>query len=214
MSQAEEQLEALKDIRKMMERSTRFLSLNGLSGIFVGLIALAGAAAAHWFLTSYEGEGAYYEYAVKPNGMFNISLLGFLIADGISVLVLSLITATALTIRKAHKNGEKVWTTNGRRLMYNMAIPLVSGGLFCIIMTLHGYAAMVAPAMLIFYGLALVNASKYTYEHVIFLGLTEIVLGILCAVFLYHGLLFWSLGFGVVHILYGIIAWFTFEKKA
>jgi len=121
--------------------------------------------------------------------------------------------ATWLTLRKAKREGEKVWTANGRRLMWNMVIPLGSGGLFCIIMVGHGYAGMVAPATLVFYGLSLINASKYTFEHVKFLGLVQIFLGLLAGIFINHGLLFWSLGFGVAHILYGIIAYFTFEKR-
>jgi hypothetical protein len=197
----------------MMERSSRFLSLNGLSGIFVGLIALAGAWVAYLFIGSKEGNLPYFEYAKNENGEMNISFLSFFLADALSVLFLSLLVATWLTLRKAKREGEKVWTANGRRLMWNMVIPLVSGGLFCIIMVAHGYAGMVAPATLVFYGLSLINASKYTFEHVKFLGLVQIFLGLLAGIFINHGLLFWSLGFGVAHILYGIIAYFTFEKR-
>lgn len=213
MSNTEEQLAALKDIQKMMERSSRFLSLNGLSGIFVGLTALAGAFAAYLFIGSKEGNLPYFEYAKNADGQMNISFLGFFLLDAISVLVVSLCISTWLTVRKAHRHGEKVWTPSGRRLMFNMAVPLASGGLFCLIMVMHGYAGMVAPATLVFYGLALMNASKYTYEHVKFLGLVEIGLGLLAGIFINHGLLFWALGFGVAHMLYGIIAYFTFEKR-
>ena len=94
-----------------------------------------------------------------------------------------------------------------------MAIPLATGGIFCLIMVVQGYTGMVAPATLVFYGLALVNASKYTFEHIKYLGLVQISLGLLAAVFINHGLLFWALGFGVVHITYDTIAYFTFEKK-
>jgi hypothetical protein len=213
MSNTEEQLAALKDIQKMMERSSRFLSLNGLSGIFVGLTALAGAIAAYLFIGSMEGDLPYFEYAKNADGKMNISFLAFFLIDALSVLVISLCIATWLTLRKARRQGEKVWTASGRRLMFNMAIPLISGGLFCLIMVLHGYSGMVAPATLVFYGLALMNASKYTYEHVKFLGLVEIALGLLAGIFINNGLLFWALGFGIAHMLYGIIAYFTFEKS-
>lgn len=213
MSNPEEQLEALKDIRNMMERSSRFLSLNGLSGIFVGLIALAGAMVAYVYIESKEGNLPYFEYAKNENGEMNLSFLAFFLIDALSVLFLSLLVATWLTLRKARRQGEKVWTASGRRLMWNMAIPLVTGGIFCISMVANGYTGMVAPATLVFYGLALIHASKYTFEHVKFLGLTQISLGLLAGIFLNHGLLFWALGFGVAHILYGIIAYFTFEKR-
>lgn len=213
MSNPEEQLEALKDIRNMMERSSRFLSLNGLSGIFVGLIALAGAFIAYVYIESKEGNLPYFEYAKNENGEMNLSFLTFFLIDALSVLFLSLFVATWLTLRKARRQGEKVWTASGRRLMWNMAIPLTTGGIFCISMVANGYTGMVAPATLVFYGLALIHASKYTFEHVKFLGLTQISLGLLAGIFLNHGLLFWALGFGVAHILYGIIAYFTFEKR-
>lgn len=213
MSNTEEQLAALKDIQKMMERSSRFLSLNGLSGIFVGLIALAGALAAYLYIGTKAGKLPYFEYAKNANGEMNISFVGFFLIDALSVLFASLLVATWLTLRKAKREGEKVWTASGRRLMFNMAIPLGSGGLFCMIMLFHGYAGMVAPVTLVFYGLALVNASKYTFEHIKFLGLVEIFLGLFAAIFINHGLLFWALGFGVAHMLYGIIAYFTFEKS-
>jgi hypothetical protein len=129
------------------------------------------------------------------------------------VLFVSIGVATWLTWRKAKRQGERVWTASGRRLMFNMAIPLGSGGLFCLIMLLNGYTGMIAPATLVFYGLALVNASKYTFEHIKFLGLAEISLGLLAGIFMNHGLLFWALGFGVAHMLYGIIAYLTFEKS-
>jgi hypothetical protein len=213
MSNPEEQLEALKDIRNMMERSSRFLSLNGLSGIFVGLIALAGAMVAYVYIESKEGSLPYFEYAKNEKGEMNLSFLAFFLIDALSVLFLSLLVATWLTLRKARRQGEKVWTASGRRLMWNMAIPLTTGGIFCISMVANGYTGMVAPATLVFYGLALIHASKYTFEHVKFLGLTQISLGLLAGIFLNHGLLFWALGFGVAHILYGIIAYFTFEKR-
>ena len=38
-----EHLENLKEIRTLMERSSKFLSLSGLSGISAGIIALVGA---------------------------------------------------------------------------------------------------------------------------------------------------------------------------
>ncbi len=213
MSNPEEQLEALKDIRNMMERSTRFLSLNGLSGIFVGLIALAGAFVAHLYIESKEGHLPYFEYAKDANGDMNISFLAFFLMDALSVLFLSLLVATWLTLRKARRQGEKVWTASGKRLVWNMAIPLVTGGLFCLSLVMNGYAGMVAPATLVFYGLALMHASKYTFEHVKFLGLTQISLGLLAGIFVNHGLLFWALGFGVAHMAYGTIAYFTFEKR-
>ena len=210
---AEEHLEALSDIRNMMERSSRFVSLNGLAGVFVGLFALAGAWGAYMYLGMQGGSDAYYEYARTANGDANLSFYEFFFADAISVLVLSVLVSTLMTLCKARKAGQTVWGPTAKRLFLNMMIPLMSGGVFCLIMVYHNTAAMVAPAMLIFYGLALVNASKYTFDDVRHLGLIEIVLGLLAAVYIRHGLLFWSLGFGVMHIIYGIVMYYKYEAK-
>ena len=43
----EEQLQNLAEIRSLMERSSRFISLSGLSGVGAGVCALVGSAAAH-----------------------------------------------------------------------------------------------------------------------------------------------------------------------
>lgn len=212
MSNTEEQLETLKDIRSMMERSSRFVSLNGLSGVFVGIFALAGALAAHLFLQSKTIELSSFEYGKNTNTT-NLSFLTFFICDAVLVLSLSLAVSSWLTIRKAKKQGLKIWTPTGQRLFFNMMIPLITGGLFCFILIFHGYAAMVAPAMLIFYGMALVSSSKYTYEDIRYLGLLEIGLGLAAAMFIAHGLVFWAIGFGLLHIIYGVAMYYKYERN-
>ena len=210
---SEKHLEALSDIRNMMERSTRFVSLSGLSGVFAGIFALAGAWAAYMYLGMHSEGDLYYEYSRTAGGERNLNFYEFFFTDAVSVLVLSVAVSTILTVRKARKAGEKVWNPVARRLFWNMLIPLLSGGAFCLIMVYHNTAELAAPAMLIFYGLALVNASKYTFNDVRFLGIIEIILGLAAAVYLRHGLLFWSLGFGVMHIVYGIVMYAKYEVK-
>jgi len=136
----------------------------------------------------------------------------FFFLDAFIVLALSLITGFVLTQRKAKKSGQKMWDSTARRLLFNLSIPLVAGGLFCIILLYHGIVGLIGPCMLIFYGLALVNASKYTLNDIRYLGLFEIVLGLVCAFYTGHGLIFWSIGFGVLHIVYGISMYYKYER--
>jgi hypothetical protein len=67
--------------------------------------------------------------------------------------------------------------------------------------------------MLIFYGMALLNGSKYTYHEIRALGILEVLLGLIASMNLGHGLLFWALGFGVLHIIYGVLVWYRHERK-
>jgi hypothetical protein len=214
MNSENEHLDTLKDIRSMMERSSRFVSLNGFAGVFVGVFALCGAFAAHLFIQAkYQNVHVpYYEYSVDEGGKLNLSFLQFFTIDAFCVLILSLIAGSWLSIRKAKKDGVKIWDKPAQRLFVNMMIPLLSGGIFCLIMVHQRSVGMVAPAMLIFYGLALVNSSKYTLEEIRFLGMLEITLGLLAAFFIGYGLLFWAIGFGVLHIIYGIIMYFKYER--
>lgn len=212
MDNSTEQLEALGEIRSMMERSSRFISLSGLSGVCAGIFALIGAAAAYYHFKLGISDITYYELAHDGNGDPNVDFYTFLITDAILVLGASLVMGLVMTVRKARKKGLKVWDSTGRRLAINLFIPLAAGGLFCLVLIKNDVVGLVAPATLIFYGLALLNASKYTLHDIRFLGLTQIGLGLIASVFIGYGLLFWALGFGVMHIVYGTVMYVKYEK--
>jgi len=214
MDNREEHLEALKDIRDIMDRSTRFLSLSGLSGIFAGVFALMGAAVAYYQMninplikSSYINE----QGRSKVLDM-NEDLALFLIADAMVVLIASLLASWFFTRRNARKAGQQLLNSTSRRMMLNMMIPLVSGGFFCLVMLFHHVYWLIVPATLIFYGLALVNGGKYTLGEVRYLGLCEIALGVISAVYLGYGFFFWSVGFGLLHIGYGVVMYFKYER--
>lgn len=211
MKNNQEQLEALNDIRQMMKQSTRFLSLSGLSGVLAGIYALIGAYFGHRLIYDYVSN---YSYRSGDKDIYFATMFkGFLICA--AVLSASIITAIILTKRKANKNGQKLFDPTAIRLLINMMIPLVTGGIFCIALILKGFASLefVAPAMLIFYGLALVNASKYTLQDIRYLGCLEILLGLLASFWVNHGILFWAIGFGGLHIIYGAIMWFKYDRN-
>jgi len=77
-----------------------------------------------------------------------------------------------------------------------------------------GYYELIAPCCLIFYGLALVNGSKYTLGEVKYLGYGQVVLGIMNLWLLGYGLYFWAAGFGILHIIYGTLMWWKYERNA
>ena len=197
----QEYLNDLSEIKNLMNRSSRFISLSGLSGIFAGAYAIIGAAIAHFFLLPVG------EYVIFDSWNFKM-LIGLLLG----VAVLSVITAYLLTTKKAKKNDAKIWDATTRRLLLNFLIPLVTGGIYILIKLNSQHYGLTASLMLIFYGLALVNASKYTIGNVKYLGYVEIISGLLCAALPGYGFWFWIFGFGVMHILYGSIM-FAQEKK-
>ncbi|MEJ2882869.1 hypothetical protein [Pedobacter sp. GR22-6] len=197
----------LNSIRNLMERSAKFISLSGLSGILAGIYALIGA----WlgYRTVY-GKGFSLQsrdYYVSDEGTI---LQLFFIA--LAVLLLSLISGFILTLRKAARKNQNVWNPSSKKLLLNMAIPLVTGGIFILILMLRGYYGIIAPASLLFYGLALVAASHYTFEDVKWLGIMEIILGLIGALYPGYGIIFWSIGFGILHIIYGSIMHFKYDR--
>jgi hypothetical protein len=209
---ADQSLEALQDIKRMMERSSRFISLSGLSGVSAGVCALIGAWVAHGWIRDYYGINGY----VTQHGYVRdeaSDLKWELIALAGAVLAAALISSTWLTWRKARKSRLPIWDHASKKLAINMLIPLAAGGFFVLGLLVHSDWEYVAPACLVFYGLALVNASKYTLTDIRYLGLMEIALGCICMYYPHEGLYFWVLGFGVLHIIYGLIMWWKYEKS-
>ena len=214
MNSEHEQLKAINDIRHMMERSSRFISLSGLSGIFAGIYALGGAAAAYLYVGLEFRTSQYWDAARDSVGNPNIGWYTFFFANALTVLSLSLITAFILTYRKAKKQGAAIWNSTAKRLMINMTIPLIAGGIYLLILFLrYHYVEMVAPGMLLFYGMALLNASKYTLKEIRYLGISQMVLGLIAFYDVGHGLFYWAVGFGVLHIVYGGLMWWRYERS-
>jgi hypothetical protein len=192
-------LDDLKDIKDIMNRSSRFLSLSGLSGVFAGVFALGGAYLAYG--TVYKSQ----DYLGYRQADMSTETLTTLLLIALATVALAVGVGILLTTREARKSNQKLWDAQTKRLMINLLIPLVTGGILCLMLLLTGYIGFVAPLTLIFYGLALVNASKYTLTEVRSLGLLEIGLGLLAVHFIGYGLIFWAAGFGVLHIIYGIV---------
>ena len=163
------QIEDIKAIREMMEKSSKFLSLSGLSGISAGVIAIIGAALAYFHILR---EPASANFDTTHEAMFREVTL--LITDASAVLLFSICFGIYFSWRKSVKKN---------------------------LMTLT------------FYGLALINVSKYTLDEVHYLGLTEVVLGIVAALFPDWSLLLWTIGFGVCHIIYGTAMYIKYDLK-
>lgn len=196
-------LKDISEIKNLMNKSSRFISLSGLSGILAGIYALIGAAVTYYLVNSYS-----YGILTLDGWIFRtVMLVLFLVA------FFSVITGIFLTTRKAKKNNEKIWDTSSRRLIFNFLIPLVAGGLYILIILAQGKYGQTGGLMLIFYGLALVSASKYSIGKIKYLGFIEIILGLIATLYPGYGFYLWVIGFGVMHIIYGSIMHFKYDTK-
>ena len=207
-------IKQLSEIRSMMEKSSRFISLSGLSGVFAGIVALIGCAIVYTYLgmTPFSNSHHFY-YSNRGNYVnWGMGYRTFFILDALTVFVLAIAGGIYFTTKKAHRKEQQIFDRLTYRLLGALSIPLLTGGIFAIGLWSHGLLGLVAPITLIFYGMALINASKYTLQDIYYLGISEIVLGLLATFSLGHGLEFWGIGFGILHIVYGTVMYYKYEK--
>jgi hypothetical protein len=210
MSYESHPLETLQDIRRIMQRSSKFISLSGLSGIAAGAWALIGAFIAYDWIDEY-----YHEYNISGySGAAFQHLKWSLVLLAGAVLAAALASAFFFTWRRASQNNLPVWDHTAKKLTINMLIPLITGGLLILAILRYNEWRFVAPLCLVFYGLALVNGSKYTLSDIRYLGLLEIALGLIATQFIGYGLYFWAFGFGVLHMIYGFVMWWKNERRS
>lgn len=205
MKKSKDYTQDIAEIRSMMERSSKFLSLSGWAGIMAGIYALAGAGVAYAFF-DFNPDRIFYGSDESSFQFWKVTVLAVLI------LVLALGTAVYFSFKRAGKRGEKLWNPTAKQLLENMMVPLISGGILILIISSKGLIGLIAPFSLIFYGLALFNAGRNTYKEIRILGFIEIFLGLTSAYCVGYSLLFWALGFGVIHIIYGIYMNFKYER--
>jgi hypothetical protein len=202
MEEKSDYIEDLRVIKKVMEESSRFLSLSGLSGVFAGIIALLGGVAAYIFFFDGQGVMSAEKIYTHKTG------LGI---DALLVLVFAITVSLYFSFRKSVRKGIGMWTPVSKRLLINLLVPLATGGIFIIILCFQHNWQLIIPSMLIFYGIALVNAGKFTYNEVFYLGLSEILTGLFSAIAPSYGLFFWAFGFGILHMAYGLILFRKYE---
>lgn len=211
---AQDPLAQLTEIRAIMERSSRFLSLSGLSGVGAGVVALAGTAVAYYYL---EMQSLVHNYRTLDLTTVaeRRAMLPFLLGLSVAVIAVALLVAAFFTLRRTRRAGlASIWTAPARRLALALLVPLVVGGLFCLKLFLSGAPELVMSGLLLFYGLALLSGSKYTLDEIKYLGILQIALGLVALLLPGQGLVLFGAGFGFGHIFYGSVMYNRYERPA
>lgn len=207
----------ITEIKNIMNRSSRFISLSGLSGVLAGVYALIGAYISKNMIDTYNNTSKFistnrnYNYG-QPHSALQVLELKLKIIAAL-VIIAAIITGIVLTVYKAKKNNAKVWDVSSKRLLFNFLFPLVTGGLFSLVLLEKGYIGLLASSTLIFYGMACINASKYTFGDIKYLGMVNVILGLIATQYIGYGLYFWAFGFGIMHIFYGIVMYLKYDRK-
>ena len=209
--------EELASIRNMMEKSSKFSNLSGLSIFFTGLLTIIAASVIYFDIGfSYSDVEISYSQLInnegsKENLEQKIRLLSLIASV---ILILSLLILYVTASKKTKKEGIKLFNPTFKRTARSLVVPLVSGGVFSFFLIYNHMYGLVAPATLIFYGLGLIAASRNSYDELEVLGYVELVLGILASYFMGAGLLFWVIGFGLGHIVFGSYLHFKYDKAS
>ncbi|MGN0004125.1 MAG: hypothetical protein ACI35V_11885 [Sphingobacterium composti] len=193
-------------IKSLMEKSSKFMSISGLSGVLIGSYALVGAFVAYVLIYGFNSQFGFRDHYVNNANIPSLLIIA------ISVLVVSIGTGYYMAKQKAKKSGQSVWNPTSKALFKAMAVPLLTGGLLSLIFIYKGDYGMIASTMLIFYGLSLSAASNFTFKELRWLGILDIILGLLALCLPGYGIYFWALGFGILHIIYGLIVHQRYEK--
>lgn len=215
---ADQSRQQLHDIRRMMERSSRFLSLSGWSGIWAGCTALVGALIAFiWLppelLKMYDGS---YGPLGKSQEAFCFcgAIFSRTVTLALMILIIALAGAYFFTARKMRREGASLSQPASRRMLWAMALPMIVGAFFVFAFMRSGHPDYLTATCLVFYGLALINGSNHTLGEIRNLGYLQIVLGVIALFLPGWGLYFWIAGFGFFHIVYGIMMWNKYDKLA
>jgi hypothetical protein len=192
--QYEEQLEALSGIRNLMERSSRYLPLSGKAGVAIGVLAVLCTLIANAY------------FSIRQD---HLKQLVFLFG---ALFIVCMVIEILMAERNAKQKGVPAWDAIAQRFLINLFIPMLVGGIYCFALIQQQLLVLVLPATLIFYGLALINSSRYTIEDIRYLGFAELILGLVASFIPEYGLLAWGIGFGLLHVLYGVIIYFKYEK--
>ncbi len=204
-------LEDIRAIRQMMEDSSKFLSLSGLSGVLAGIYALLGAGYTYFFIFD-SGKHYYNEFMISLTGKSTNEFRVSLIIVAAIVFLSATLSTFYLSRQKAQKAGTPFWSNTAKKILFEMGTVLFLGGIFCIILIFQGDLRLVASATLLFYGISLISIAKYTHHDIKYLGYSEAILGLFAGIFLSYGIAFWSIGFGVFHIIYGIVMYLKYER--
>ena len=204
--------QTLDDIRDMMSKSSRFQAISGWSiiviGVFAAIASLMAATVIGIVDVPFFGNLQRYATLNTPTKI-----------QAAAVIALVLFTVCLLTVfifaivKSKRHNLRFTFDKRMAQMLLAFFIPLLAGGLFSMAMVLQHHYGLTSSIMLMFYGLALINCSHYTYPILRWLGYTELLIGIIDCFTMSHALLFWFLGFSVAHILFGIIYVIMFDRK-
>lgn len=203
-----EYIQQISDIRKIITERTKFKALSGISGILAGCYAIIGAWIAYRII--YNSNDILYS---KFKAGYYSNDIGLLFLVAFIVLVASIATGIFFSWKKAKESGEKLFNKVAWKILGHFSIFMLSALVLLIATYLNGYYTLLAPICLLFYGLSLIHVSSFINSEVFGLGLSIVAIGLISLFFPGYGLLCWTLGFGLMHMIYGFMMWYKYDRN-
>jgi len=187
-----------------MQQTSTYFSLRGWTGILLGIYGLLIVYLVHMLTNTY-GDG-FDGSSQLPIALLEIAIMVFAV---VTVLI-SLITLWIRAKRRAKRHNEKLWSSLSKKLRFHTLIPLLLFVIILIIIANKGYYSSITPLLLLLYGIFLLNLSRFSSGRLKYLAIADIFLAIIAYFVFDKEMLFLGLGFGIFHIIYGLM---TFNKK-
>jgi hypothetical protein len=177
-------LENLRFIRETMSRASEFTAVPGWGGIFMGISALITAP-----------------IAGPPDDSVRWMLIWF--ADGAVAATIALV---AIAIKSRRSGAPLSKAAPALRFALAFVPPLVAGMILTPVFALMGLGARLPGCWLLLYGTAVATGGAFSVRVVPLMGICFMALGAIAfAAPAAWGHWLMALGFGVLHIVFGII---------
>ena len=130
MNNGKEPVQALEEIKQMMDRGSRFVSLSGWSGIAAGICALIAAWVADKKLDQYGINKIDYSKSGYTNNGDFLQFQRDLVILAVITFIAAFSLAFLFTWLRSRKTGVPVWGFTARKVIINVAVPMIVGALF------------------------------------------------------------------------------------
>lgn len=174
----------LRYIRATMESATAFTGISGKGYVLAGLTAFVAA----WIAAQ----------QTTPLLWLSVWLLEAVLACSVTLL---------LSADKARTQGKSLWSGSGRKLLFAFLPTLAVGAVVTLAFHLQGNTMLLPGLWLILYGAGVMTAGAHSIRPIPLMGLLFIMLGSVQLLGLAPMTLTLALGFGGLHLAFGILIW-------
>lgn len=206
MAPLDEAREHLRVIRQTMERSTKYSTLSGLSGVLIGLVAIVGVVVTNSIIRQAPAFTVRSQAELRSLNAFQHRQFAELAAIWTTVLVLAIAIDFVANKRRAARVGKTVMSPIGGHIILAALPAFFAGAVITYFFIMHNLAFSVWGVWMLCYGLAICAVGLFSVKPVSVLGAAFVLAGAVTLLLPPSAQLpMMALTFGGFHIGYGIL---------